>query len=58
MNNGSNSKLHRLIDEWKSTGRVAHLFPRKKRVSLNGSALVKYSVAIIRMEHILTKSIA
>jgi hypothetical protein len=46
MKKTGNAKLDALIDDWRASGRVAFVYPRQKRVSLNGGASKPYQDAL------------
>lgn len=46
MKKTGNAKLDVLIDAWRASGRVAFVYPRQKRVSLNGGASKSYQEAL------------
>ena len=50
------SQLNELLAAWRSTGRVAHHYPCKHLVSLNGGRAVSEKEAAARIKELLNRT--
>lgn len=48
-----NHELQNLIDKYRATGRIVFVYPRKKRISLNGGRATDYATAAEKMNELL-----
>ena len=49
------SYIKNIINQWNNTGRVAFLYPRLKKIALNGGKLLDIDIAIKHMLEVLNK---
>lgn len=52
-----NKQIATLIEAYRKTGRVAHHYPRKRRVSLNGAKAISEVEAAKVMRETLSKAV-
>lgn len=50
-------KLKKLIKKWEDSGRIATIYPKLKRISLNGFKSIDFETAQIQLEEFVKENV-